>query len=184
MSSPLHLVPGWAPELARRRFSFSPAIVGTTHNEWTLHRVGSDEAIVVNTASQEEFSIPRRFIGDVSRLEEPVRVVTLLRRLEYSDGLVRPVNRAVITMPVASDAPRMRAALPATVVAIREEVEPTPRWKHYLRISVALGCLACFIAVYVFREGRSARVRRFSARPSRLVPHPPASIPQVQQERR
>src|SRR3954471_5219413 len=96
MSSPLHLFPGWgphwAPELARRRFSFSPAIVGTAHNEWTLHRTSADEAIVVNTATQEEFSIPRRFIGDVSRLEEPIWVVTLLRRLEYSEGLVRPIN--------------------------------------------------------------------------------------------
>jgi hypothetical protein len=184
MSSPLHLVPAWAPELARRRFGFSPAIVGTGHNEWTLHQMSADEAIVRNAVTDEELSIPRRFIGDVSRLEEPVRVVTLLRRLEYSAGIVRPVNRAVIAMPVMPDAPRMRAAVPATVVAIREEAEPTPRWKHYLRISVALGCIACFIAVYVFREGRSGRIRRFSGRPSRLVPHPPESVPQAPPQRR
>src|SRR3954466_8555023 len=124
MSSPLHLVPEWAPELARRHFSFSPAILGTVHNEWTLHHMSADEAIVYNVVTNEELSVPRRFIGDVSRFEEPVRVVTLVRRLEYSEGLVRPVNRGVITIPVMPDAPRMRAAVPASVVVIREEAEP------------------------------------------------------------
>jgi hypothetical protein len=184
MSSPLHLVPAWAPELARRSFSFSPVIAGTVHNEWTLHHISADEVIVHNASSNEELAIPRRFIGDVSRLEEPVRVVALLRRLEYSDGLVRPLHRGVIAMPVMPDSPRVRAGVPAEVVAIREEAESTPRWKHYLRISVALSCLACFIAVYVFREGRSSRLRRFSARPSRLVPHPPTSTPQALPQRR
>ena len=175
MSSPLHLVPAWAPELARHRFSFSPAIVGVAHNEWTLHRVTVDDAVVFNTATNEELSIPRRYIEDVSK-----RVVTLVRRLEHVDGVVRPVNRSVIQMPQPSDAPRVRTAGPVSVIAIREEAEPTPRWKHYLRISVALGCLACFVAVYVFREGRSARVRRFSARPSHPVPHPPVLAPLAQ----
>jgi len=184
MSSPLHLWPDWAPELARRRFSFSPAISAIAHNEWTLHQVTAHEAIVRNAVTHEELSIPRRFFGDVSRLEEPVRVVTLLKRLEYTDGLVRPLHRAVIEMPLASDAPRVRAAYRAPIVAIREEPEPTPRWKHYLRISVALGCLACFVAVYVFREGRTGRAKRFSPRPTRLVPHSPASTPQAPQERK
>ncbi len=184
MSSPLHLWPEWAPELARRRFSFSPAITGIGPNEWTLHRVTNDDATVRNAVSQEEISIPRRFFGDVSRLEEPVRVVALLKRLEYAEGIVRPLHRAVIEMPAITDTPRVRTTCRAQVVAIREEFEPTPRWKHYLRISVALGCLACFIAVYVFREGRSARSKRFSGRPSRLVPHSPASIPQAPQQRK
>jgi hypothetical protein len=183
MSSPLHVWPQ-VPELARRRFSFSPPISGISCNEWTLHRIAADEAIVRNASTHEEISIPRRFVGNVSRLEEPIRAVALTKRLEYSDGVLRPVNRAVIEMPPASGFPRVRAAHAATVVAIREEPEPTPRWKHYLRISVALGCIACFVAVYVFREGRSSRVRRFSGRPSRLVPHPPGSGQLVPLERR
>ncbi len=177
MSSPLHLVPAWAPELARRRFSFSPAIAGVEHNEWTLHRVSVDDAVVFNAVTNEELSIPRRYIGDVDRLEESVRVVTLLRRLEYAHGEVLPANRGVIEMPPAADVPRVRAAGPVKVFAIRDVPEPAPRWKRYLRISVALGCLACFVAVYVFREGRSARVRRFSTRPSHPVPRPPALAP-------
>jgi hypothetical protein len=183
MQSPLHAWPE-VPELARRSFRFSPPIAGIAPNEWTLRRVTSDEAVVRNTATQQELSIPRRLMGDVSRLDELVRVVALLKRLEYSDGIIRPVNRSVVEMPAAGDAPRVRSAQPAEVVVIREEPTPTPRWKHYLRISVALGCLACFIAVYVFREGRSARVRRFSGRPSRLVPHPPASIQPIPLEKR
>jgi hypothetical protein len=183
MSSPLHVWPE-VPELARRRFSFSPAIRGIEPNEWTLRRVSVDEAVVHNVATQEEISVPRRYMGDVSRLEETVRVVTLLKRLEFCEGVVRPVNRGVVEMPPASDMPRVRPAHPATVVSIREELAPTRRWWHYLRILAALGCLACFIAVYVFREGRSARVRRFSARPSRLVPHPPATAPPVPLQKR
>lgn len=183
MASPLHLWP-FAPELALRNFGFSPAIKGITNNEWTLRGVSADEAVVRNALTQEELSVPRKFIGDVSRLEEAVRVVTLLRKLECVDGVVRPLNRAVITMPVSDDAPRLRADRPAAVVAIRELPDPTPRWKHYLRVLVALGCLAGVVAVYVFREGRSGRVRRYSGRPSRLVPHPPASVPPVPLERR
>jgi hypothetical protein len=184
MSSPLHVWPQDWPELARTRFNFSPPILGIAPNEWTLRLVTLNEVVVRNAVTQDELSIPRRLLGDISGLEEQVRVVRLLKRLEYAEGLVRPVNRAVIAMPPAADFPRIRAAHPATVVAIREDAVRAPRWKHYLRISVALGCLACFVAVYVFREGRSARVRRFSARPSRLLPHPPASIQQVPLERR
>jgi hypothetical protein len=172
------------PELARRCFRFSPPIAGVAPNEWTLHGVSSDEAVVRNAASGQELSIPRRWIGDVTRLEEPVRVVALLKRLEFAQGRVRPVDRAVIEMPVAQEAPRVRAAHPGEVVTIRETPQPPARWKHYLRISVALGCLACFIAVFVFRQGRGGRVRRLSARPARLVPHPPALTPPVLLEKR
>ena len=136
----------------------------------------ADEVVVRNAGTREEFSVPRRLIGNVSRWEDPVRVVALLKRLEISDGKLRPQNRDVIEMPVAVDAPRVRAGQPAAVVVIRDDPQPAPRWKHYLRISVALGCLACFVAVFVFRQGRSARVRRFSPRPARLAPHSPASV--------
>lgn len=183
MQSPLHAWPE-VPELARRRFRFSPPIAGIAINEFALRRVTADEAVVCNAGTQQELSISRRFIGNVTRLEEAVRVVALLKRLEFSEGMVRPVNRAVIEMPPAVDAPRVRAAHSAEVVAIRELLEPTPRWKQYLRIAVALGCLACFVAVYVFREGRSARVRRFSTRPSRLAPHPPASVQPIPLQKR
>jgi hypothetical protein len=182
MSSPLHVWPS-VPELARRRFCFSPAISGIAHNEWTLHHVNSDEAVVRNVASQEELSIPRRVIGNISRLEEPVRAVALLKRLEYHDGRVRPADRAVIPMPPASDAPRVRPALPATVVPISEEPPATPRWRYYLRISVALGCLACIVAVYVLRQGRAGRVRRPSTRPAPLVLHSPESAPLALQQK-
>jgi hypothetical protein len=183
MRSPLHAWPE-APELARRRFRFSPPITGIAHNEWTLHGVTSDEAVVRNALTHLELSIPRRLIGDVTRMEEAIGMVALLKRLEYSPGIVRPQNRAVIPMPPAQDVPRVRAAQPAEVIAIRETPEPPPRWKHYLRIAVALSCLACFIAVFVFRQGRSGRVKRYSARPSRLAPHPPESIPLIPLEKR
>ena len=188
MSTPPHSWLGrgaaWAPELARRTFRFSPAIAGTSHNEWSLHHVSSDEVVVRNAVSSEELAIPRRYFGDVSRLEAPVLLVALHKRLEYAEGRVRPLFRGVITMPPATDAPRVRTVAPAAVVPIREVPEPKPRWWHYLRISVALSCVACIVVVYVLRQGRPSRVRRSVERPARLVPHSPASIPQVLQQKR
>lgn len=177
-------LPAWMPELARRRFSFSPAISGIEPNEWTLDRVAWDDVTVRNSVTQEELSIPRRFFGDVTRLDEPVRVVALLKKLEYVDGWVRPRNRAVITMPEPSGAPRIRMDQGGEVVAIRDTSAAPPRWRRTFRTVVALGCLACFIAVYVFREARTARLRRIPLRPAPLVPHSPESAFPALPERR
>lgn len=166
-------LPAWLPDLARRRFRFSPAISGAEPNEWVLLRVTWHDIVVRNTFSHVELAVPRRYVGDVTSLDEAVHAVSLSKKLEYADGAVRLRNRAVVAMPPPSDAPRIRAEHPAEVVAIREEQAEPPRWRRYFRIFVALGCLGCFVAVYVFREGRSARVRKILLRPAPLVPHSP-----------
>lgn len=174
MSTPLIAgpLPAWVAELARRRFRFAPAIVGAGPNEWTLHRVNLDDVIVVNVATQEELSIPRRWFGGLQDPEPAIGVVALHKKLEAHEGKVRPAYRNVIEMRPA-DGPRVRPERPATVIAIRETPEPVPAWKRYLRIVIAAACLLCFIAVYVFRDARStARIKRFSTRPV-----PPASHP-------
>jgi hypothetical protein len=177
MSTPLTAgpLPAWVPELARRRFRFTPAIQGVLHNEWTLRDITWDDVVVVNVASRETMSIPRRFFGDGKHIEDAVGVVTLLKRLEYADGRVRPMHRAVIEMRPA-DGPRVRLSRPAEVVEIREAKRPEPRWKHFLRVAIALGCLLCIVAVYVFRDAKShQRVRRSSTRPTGPAPHQPES---------
>lgn len=177
-------LPAWLPELARRRFGFTPAIAGAEPNEWVLERVTWNDVVVRNALSSLEIAIPRHYVGDVSSQEDDSQVVTLLKRLEYSEGAVRLRNRAVVAMPLPSDAPRIRCERPAEVVAIREEIEAPPRWRRYFRILVALGCLGSFIAVYVLREGRAARVRKILLRPAPLVPHSPElTLPVLPQRR-
>src|SRR5580704_6020800 len=112
------LIPTPFDQIGRRRFSFYPAIVGIEHNEWTLRRITSSEVQVANTKSAEEIWIPRRFLGEVSVIEDPFLIAGLVQELEYQAGEVLPYRRRVIEMPravnaSASFAPRMPVAQPS-----------------------------------------------------------------------
>lgn len=85
-------------DLAGRRFSFYPAIVNIEHNEWELKRSAWSEILVANTATQEELWIPRRFVGEVSSVDDPVVIVGLRKELEYKAGSVWPRERRLLTM--------------------------------------------------------------------------------------
>jgi hypothetical protein len=87
--------------LGTRPFSFFPAIVNITHNEWLFRRATWSEILVVNCKTGEEIWIPRRFIGNISVVDDPVLIVGLNRELEYKGGAVWPFQRRVIEMPVA-----------------------------------------------------------------------------------
>jgi len=89
MSSPLHVWPQ-VPELARRRFSFSPPIAGIANNEWTLHCIAADEAVVRNVATQEELSIPRRFVGNHSHTDRRHLIPLELPDLRQAHAQPRP----------------------------------------------------------------------------------------------
>ncbi len=86
-------------DLGERRFSFYPAIVNVEHNEWTLKRVLWSEILVFNAKSGEEIWIPRRFVGEISSVEEPVVIIGLTRELEYKAGSVWQRDRRVLSMP-------------------------------------------------------------------------------------
>ena len=142
------------PELMHGKFAFYPAIVGVTHNEWALCRATGIEVLVVNTKTAEEMWISRRLIGHVSSVEAPVRIVGLLKQLEYKQGIALPHRRGVIEMPSADAYPRplMRHPNgPATVVAIREEGPSESGIRRILRRSVAAALLACFVAMIILR---------------------------------
>src|ERR1051325_4943126 len=91
--------------LATLPFSFYPPVVNVEHNEWLFRKATWSEILVVNCKSGREIWIPRRFIGEVSRVEDPVLIVGLNRELEYNAGAVWPYHRRVIEMPVAVNAP-------------------------------------------------------------------------------
>src|SRR5689334_14226380 len=97
MASP-PIPPAFEP-LLTRPFSFYPPIVGIEHNEWLFRKATWSEILVVNCKSSAEIWIPRRFMGEVSRIDDPVLIVGLNRELEFKAGTVWPYQRRVIEMP-------------------------------------------------------------------------------------
>lgn len=137
-------IPPSLEHLAARPFSFYPPIVNAEHNEWLFRKATWSEIQVVNCRSNEEVWISRRFLGEVSRVDDPVLIVGLNRELELKGGMVVPFQRRIIEMPVAVNAPApshsggARHSEPAPVVGIR--LEPSDR-RIFKFILAAVGTL-------------------------------------------
>src|SRR5689334_7518904 len=121
-------IPPSMDHLATRPFSFYPPIIGVEHNEWLFRKATWSEILVVNCRSSAEIWIPRRFVGEVSRVEDPVLIVGLTRELEFKGGAVWPYQKRILQMPIAVNAPQAtrsdaaeRPAAPAPIVGIRLE---------------------------------------------------------------
>src|SRR5438270_2927691 len=118
-------IPPPLDSLGPRPFSFYPAILNIEHNEWLFRKATWSEILVYNVKTKEEIWIPRRFIGELSRIEDPVVIVGLVKELEYRSGAILPHQRRVIEMPVAvgdrPHAPANARPEPAPVVGIRLE---------------------------------------------------------------
>jgi len=154
-------IPPPLAQLGRRRFSFYPPILNAAHNEWVYQSATWSDVIVRNTKTQEEISVPRRYLAEISQVDEPVMIVGLLKELEYRAGAVWPAERRVIEMPLAvNDAPRFtraeRPAAPASVIAIRLESDHESRLGRVAAASVALGVVGCVLAISLFRGGAIA----------------------------
>jgi hypothetical protein len=158
------VVPPIPPPLAQlgsRPFSFYPAILNAGHNEWIYRSATWSEVLVRNTKTNEEVSVPRRYVGEISRVDAPVMIVGLLAELEYRAGAVWPAERRVIEMPRAvNDVPRPRLARPradeAVVVGIRLENDSNSRVGKLVLGGVALGVAGCVLAISLFRGGAIA----------------------------
>lgn len=87
--------------LARRPFSFYPAIRNIEHNEWLLRRATWSEVLVGNTKIDLELWVPRQYVGEVSSVDQPGLILGLLKELEYKAGTVWPYERRVLAMPSA-----------------------------------------------------------------------------------
>ncbi|MBM3754423.1 MAG: hypothetical protein FJW38_10635 [Acidobacteria bacterium] len=100
--------------LGGRAFSFYPPILNIENNEWELREATWSEILVHNTKSDLEIWVPRRYLGAVSRVEEPVMIVGLEREMEYVSGILRQHDRRVLSMPkaAAGPAPLDEAAIP------------------------------------------------------------------------
>jgi hypothetical protein len=152
-------IPPPLAQLGNRPFSFYPAILNAGHNEWIYRSASWSEVLVRNTKTNEEVSVPRRYLGEISRVDAPVMIVGLLSELEYRSGAVWPAERRVIEMPRAvNDAPRPRLArTPAdgtpVVVGIRLESDSNSRVGKLVLGGVALGVAGCVLAISLFRGG-------------------------------
>src|ERR1700730_16360266 len=94
-------IPPPLEHLGKRKFSFYPPILNIERNEWTYHQATWSEILVTNAHSGQEVWVPRRFLGEVSRVDDPVLIVGLNKELAYSAGAVWPHRRRIIEMPIA-----------------------------------------------------------------------------------
>jgi len=167
------IIPTPLDHLGPQRFSFYPAILNIEHNEWVFRRATGSDIQVMNTKTNAELWVPRRFVGEVSLVGEPVMIVGLIKELEYREGAVYPHVRRVIEMPRAVNGPARRFAgfpasgdpppqRPADVVGIRIESPRQSRAGRILFVTVASGLLACLAAALVFRVATPGVVLRAS----------------------
>ena len=144
-------------ELGNRPFSFYPPIVGVEHNEWHFRKATWSEILVVNSQSAAEVWIPRRYLGDISRVDEPVVIVGLTKELEYKGGAVWPYQRRVIQMPVAvGDTRRLPVSeppQPAPVVGISLGGGPESRIGRMVIGALLIAIVACFVIINAYRQG-------------------------------
>lgn len=107
-------------DLAGRPFSFYPPILGVEHNEWTFEKASWSEVLVKNTKQPLSIWIPRVYLGEVSRVDEPVMIVGLNRELEYKAGSIWPHSRRVIEMP--GGPPKSQGSAPANEGPVTPEL--------------------------------------------------------------
>jgi hypothetical protein len=159
-------VPPPFDQFADRRFSFYPALVNVEHNEWTLKRSTWSEVLVCNTKTGEDIWIPRRFVGEVSRTDEPVMIVGLLKELEYKAGQVIPYVRRVIEMPRAVNEGYRPPGTPAEPAipshppgGLRLESGTEQRVGKLLLWVLGAGVIACLALLIILRVDRDPRIR-------------------------
>lgn len=151
-------VPPPLEELGNRPFAFYPAIVGMEHNEWTYRKATWSEVLVVNRKSGVEIYIPRVFVGELSRIEEPLAIVGLNKELEYKAGAIVPHVRRVIQMPRAVNQGPHRPFRdtipqgPAPVVGIRLEHKSESKIGRMLLVTTTVAVTIVIAAVALFQN--------------------------------
>ncbi len=150
-------IPPQLDHLHSRAFSFYPAILGVEHNEWRFLKATWSEILVANTGTNAELWISRRYIGEVSMVDDPVVIVGLNRELECRGGMIVPYQRRVIEMPSAPGGGPSAAAgaarnEPAPIVGIRVSSTTDRRAIRLIGAAVTVAIMLCIIAVNSSRQ--------------------------------
>ena len=167
MSSPA--LPPTLEHLATRPFSFYPPIVNIEHNEWLYLRANWSEILVQNCKTKMELWISRRHIGAVSKVDDPVLIVGLVKELEYKGGTVWPTHRKVIEMPAAganSPAASPAADVPKapSIGGMRMESATDTRLFKLIGWVVALAVVLCVLALNFVRVGEVRQRIRYTTK--------------------
>lgn len=153
-------VPPPFEHLGHRPFSFYPAIIGVPHNEWRYKQATWSEVMVVNTQSNEELWVPRRYLGELSSTEEPVMIWGLTKELELKAGVLVPHVRRVVEMPRAVGETRPAGATPAPkpaqVVNISLDSKAENRIGRLIGIVLIVGVTATALLVGLYSRVNSA----------------------------
>jgi len=164
-------IPPPLEQLGARPFAFYPAILNVDHNEWIFRKATWSEILVANAKTGSEIWIPRRFVGEVSRIDDPIVIVGLNRELEYKGGTVWPYQRRVIEMPVAvgglptSQPPPPDRGAPAPIVGIRLESPTDRRIVRLIIAALGFAFVAWMVVVNLNRVGElRQRNIQFTAR--------------------
>lgn len=141
--------------LGPRPFSFYPVIIGIDHNEWLYQKATWSEVLVLNTKTNEELWVPRRYLGELSKIEEPVMIWGLTKELERKGGVLVPHVRRVIQMPRAvphHSSSGDTEVKPAPVVGIRLESGAESRISRLIGITLLISITATAIFIGVYRS--------------------------------
>lgn len=143
--------------LARRPFSFYPAIRNIEHNEWLLRRATWSEVLVANTKINLELWVPRQYVGEVSSVDQPATILGLLKELEYKAGTVWPYERRVLEMPaggaVFPPAAVVEAGPRPSVGGRPGRPSPESRIGRLVAVAVGTAVVAVVLVVAIVRGG-------------------------------
>lgn len=149
-------VPPHLEDLGNRHFSFHPPILNIGPNHWLYRSATWNELMVRNARTAQDISVPRRFVGETSRLGDSV-AVSLLRELEFRDGVVAPYRSQVIAMPVAVNGPPVvnqpRPQRKAPVVNISLAATSDSRAGRMAASAIAVGVAVCVVMAGMSRFG-------------------------------
>jgi hypothetical protein len=154
-------IPPPLEDFGDRPFSFYPPILNVEHNEWQFVRSTWSELLIRNTRTGEELWIPRRYLGEISQIDQPVMIVGLTRELELRAGAVWPAQRRIFEMR-ATEAPRSRQAAeepgPAAHPVRGFEGKTEKRVGRLIALALILGLVGCVFLIYLFQGARGGRV--------------------------
>jgi hypothetical protein len=153
-------IPPPLEHLGKRKFSFYPPILNIERNEWTYHKATWSEILVSNEHTGQEVWVPRRFLGEVSRVDDPVLIVGLNKELEFSAGAVWPHRRRVIEMPMAVNdrsAPVLanpdKPKSPAPVIGIKLETTDARAGKMVAGV-LTVSVVGCLVIATIARQSQ------------------------------